>query len=100
MDRQAGIGWDQLVLQAAAAADRAWAAMTSDPRRVDERQHRLRGSLGSVTVHGVSLEQWQHEVTGSGRVWYAIDDVRRTLWLTQAIPGHPKSTDTRHRRRR
>lgn len=35
----------------------------------------------------------QLEVTGAGRVWYAIDDERRTVVLTLANVGHPKSTD-------
>jgi len=50
-----------------------------------------------VKVAGSALEQWQYEVTGGGRIWYAIDDARRTLWLTRAGAGHPKETD-KHRR--
>jgi hypothetical protein len=46
-----------------------------------------------VKVGGVSLEQWQFEVTGSGRIWYAIDEEARTLWITRAGTGHPKQTD-------
>jgi hypothetical protein len=44
-------------------------------------------------VNGRLLEQWQHEVTGAGRVWYVIDDDRRTAWMTDASPGHPKETE-------
>jgi hypothetical protein len=33
------------------------------------------------------MEQWQFEVTSGGRIWYAIDDRTRTLWLT-----HPAQT--------
>jgi len=32
-------------------------------------------------------------VTGSARVWYLIDDDRRTIWLVHAGPGHPKATE-------
>jgi len=39
------------------------------------------------------MEQWQYEVTGAGRLWYAIDDARRTAWLTHASVGHPKNTE-------
>ncbi len=99
-DRQAAEGWDLLVSQAFHAADRAWAAMTSDPRRTAERQHQLRGSLGQVTVGGKKLDQWQVEPTAGGRVWYAIDDEVRFLWVTQAGLAHPKETEARRRRKR
>ena len=99
-DRQAGIGWSQLVAQAPEAMDRAWVDMTSDPRRVADRQHQLRGQLGQATVGGKKLDQWQVEPTGGGRVWYAIDDDSRTLWITQAGPGHPKQTDKPRRKKR
>ncbi len=92
-DRSAGRGWDELAQQHPAAADRAWVAMTSDPHRINSRQHRLRGTLGNVRIGGESLEQWQFEVTGGSRVWYAIDDPNRTLWITHAGIAHPKQTD-------
>jgi hypothetical protein len=99
-DLAAGKGWDALVAQRPEAADRTWVAMTSEPRRVDGRQHRLKGSLGSVAVGGKTSEQWQYEATAGGRVWYAIDDDTRTLWVTEAGPGHPKKTEPRHRKKR
>lgn len=74
--------------------------MTSDPRRTADRQHQLKGSLAEVSVKGKKLDHWQVEVTGGGRVWYAIDDDERTLWVTQAGPGHPKETDTTRRKKR
>lgn len=96
-DRQAYQGWRQLLATAPENLDRAWVALTADPRHVDQRQHPLKGALGVVKVSGAALEQWQYEVTGSGRIWYAIDDDRRTLWITRAGAGHPKQTDTRRR---
>jgi hypothetical protein len=39
------------------------------------------------------MEQWQYEVTGAGRLWYCIDDEHRTVWLTDAVTGHPKVTE-------
>ena len=41
------------------------------------------------------MEQWQYEVSGGGRIWFAIDDENRVLWITQAGTGHPKQTDRR-----
>jgi hypothetical protein len=95
-----GKRWDLLVTQVPEAADRASVAITSDPRRTDDRQHRLKGSLGDVSVAGRRLEQWQYEVTGAGRIWYGIDDADRTLWITGATVGHPGETGTRRRRKR
>lgn len=49
--------------------------------------------LGTATWKGESFEQWQYEVTGGGRIWYLIDDLRRVTWITHAGTGHPKATD-------
>lgn len=92
-DRRAGIGWDELLQQVPEAADRAWVAITGDPRRTDSRQHRLKGSLSVVSVGDRHVEQWQFEVTSGGRIWYGIDDTTRTLWITQAGTAHPRQTD-------
>jgi hypothetical protein len=99
IDRQAARGWQALLARAPENLDRAWVAITADPRSRDNpsRQHRLKYDLTSVKVDGVVLEQWQYEVTGGGRIWFAIDDERRTLWITQAGTGHPKKTDKRRR---
>jgi hypothetical protein len=71
----------------------AWERITADARQRTERQHPLRGSLGTRSVNGEMLEQWQYEVTGGGRLWYCIDDERHLVWLTDAMPGHPKFTE-------
>lgn len=92
-DRQSFRGWQQLLTAAPDNLDRAWVAITSDPRRIDQRQHPLKGALGTVKIVGSALDQWQYEVTGGGRIWYAIDDDNRTLWITQAGTGHPKQTE-------
>ncbi|MEV0682874.1 hypothetical protein AB0I35_03310 [Nocardia sp. NPDC050378] len=97
VDLRAAKGWGQLVSQAPSSADRAWVAITSDPRCRDDptRQHPLKYDLSRVKVDGVVCEQWQFEVTGGGRIWYAVDDERQTLWITHAGTGHPKQTDRR-----
>ncbi len=99
-DRPAALGWDLFVSQALEAADRAWVAMTSDPRRTADRQHQLRGSLGQVIIGGRKLDQSQVETTAGGRVWYAIDDEDKVLWVTQAGIAHPKQTEAPRRRTR
>lgn len=68
--------------------------MRSGPRAQEDARHtRLRGDLASRVIDGRELEQWQIEVTGGGRIWYLIDDDRRTVWVMQASPGHPKVTE-------
>lgn len=86
-------GWERVCASAPGNTRTAWERITSDPRQRDSRQHPLRGTLGVRVVNGVSLEQWQYEVTGGGRLWYCIDDARRIVWLMEAATGHPKSTE-------
>lgn len=99
-DLAAGKGWETLRAQHPEAADRAWVAMTSDPQRTDSRQHQLKGSLGMVMVGGKTLSQCQYEATAGSRVWHAIDEEVRVVWVTRAGTGHPKETDQRRSRKR
>ncbi|WP_405160523.1 hypothetical protein OG203_29525 [Nocardia sp. NBC_01499] len=89
------VGWEQLAAQAPTNLRRAFEAIRVDPRAKTnpDRQHRLKGSLSSATWKGIVLERWQYEVTGSGRIWYLIDDDQRTVWIVYAGTGHPKATD-------
>src|SRR5215217_434044 len=82
VDRQAAQGWAALLAQVPENLDRAWVAITARPRGRENlsRQHRLKYDLRTIKVDGAELEQWQYEVTGGGRIWYAIDDERNTLW--------------------
>lgn len=86
-------GWEKVCAAASGNARVAWETITMDPRQRTDRQHPLKGSLGSRSVNGEEMEQWQYEVTGGGRLWYCIDDKKRTVWLTEATPGHPKATE-------
>jgi hypothetical protein len=86
-------GWEQVCAGATGNARIAWERLTTDPRHRDQRQHPLKGDLGKRSVGGVELEQWQYEVTSGGRLWYCVDDERRTVGLTDAMPGHPKATE-------
>lgn len=86
-------GWEKVCAAAPANARTAWERITADPRDRNERQHPLKGTLGTRLVNGETLEQWQYEVTGAGRLWYCIDDQHRTVWLTDATTGHPKDTE-------
>ncbi|SDJ31219.1 hypothetical protein SAMN05444695_12314 [Rhodococcus triatomae] len=92
---QAAKGWETLCRQAPANTLAAYNEMRArQPKQAPTpRHHRLKGALASAVRHGVELEQWQFEVTGSGRVWYLLDVEGRTLWLRYAGTGHPKATD-------
>ncbi|OZV79766.1 hypothetical protein CA850_17120 [Micromonospora echinospora] len=94
-DSAAAEGWERLAQQAPANLRRAYEVLRAAPRArtSPDRQHRLKGSLASVSWKGQELERWQYEVTGGGRIWYLVDDERRTLWLVYAGTGHPRETD-------
>lgn len=88
-------GWEQLARQAPTNLRRAYEAIRATPRSSTspERHHRLKGALGGGVWKGQVYERWQYEVTGGGRVWYLVDDERRTAWITYAGTGHPQETD-------
>jgi len=86
-------GWEKVCAAAPANARVAWERITTDTRRHNDRQHPLKGALGTCVVKGETFDQWQYEVTAGGRLWYGIDDTRRIVWLTVASTSHPKATD-------
>lgn len=91
---EAAKGWEELCRQAPHNLRRAWEALRTDPcPPATPRQHPLKGSLGTGTFDGRRLPCWQYEVTGAGRIWYLVDDERRTVWVQAASTGHPKATE-------
>jgi hypothetical protein len=92
-DNAAVDGWEKLSSHAPGPSRTAWAILRTDPRRRGNRQHPLKGELATRSIGGRILDQWQLEVTGAGRIWYAIDDEHRIVVLTLATVGHPATTD-------
>lgn len=91
---EAAKGWDELCRQAPGNTRDAWLRMRTEPRPAKDSRHaRLHGDLAAKLIDGREMEQWQIEVTGSGRIWYAVDDDRRTVWVTYAATRHPNATD-------
>jgi len=88
-------GWEELGNQAAGNTRWAWHEMCTAPapRPPTQRHHPLRDQVAYVAQGSRKLRQWQIEVTGGGRVWYAPDAERRIVWVTYASPRHPKVTD-------
>lgn len=73
---------------------RLYDQLVSDPRwRGDpERHHQLKGGLATAKHQGRTLERWQHEISGSGRVWFLMDDDQHIVWLVYVGAGHPPQT--------
>ena len=76
-DNASAKGWEQVSRDSPSSARAAWEALAAEPRRRRGRQHRLEGSRRVYRVNGVEMEQWQYEVTGSGRIWYCTTTRRR-----------------------
>ncbi|MBI2375537.1 MAG: hypothetical protein HYV07_16195 [Deltaproteobacteria bacterium] len=93
--KDAADGWEELSRQLSNATGVAYDHISQEPRSHarPDRQHRLKGDYGSRVFDGRSLEQWQYEVSGAARVWYVIDDDKKTVWITDASVGHPKKTE-------
>ena len=94
-NNDAAKGWDDLCRSAAGNVRRCFEALRDNPRPhpPTSRHHRLEGTLGSARHQGRTLERWQFEVTGGGRVWYVVDAEQRTVWVVWAGAGHPKLTE-------
>jgi hypothetical protein len=86
-------GWDDICQQLPEAAARVFDFLRATPRQYSERNHRLKGRLGTGFLGSRELERWQNEVTGGGRVISLIDDENRTVWFEAAGLGHPKITE-------
>lgn len=94
-DTQAAKGWNDLCASNAKAKTReAFETMRSNPRPPPDQNHyQLKGRLSVRQFQGRDLEQWQIKVSGSGRVWYLVDDEKHTVWVVFASPAHPKATE-------
>jgi len=62
---------------------------SANPRRTAQ----LRAGLATRKVGGLTLPQWQHELTSGGRIWYCPDKDGRIIWVTKVALAHPKATD-------
>ncbi|MFI5589367.1 hypothetical protein ACIA5G_30235 [Amycolatopsis sp. NPDC051758] len=92
--KEAAASWDELVRAAKTNARRAYDLMRTAPGQdPDTRHHRLKGPLTSGVHRGKELPQWQIEVTGSGRIWYLLDEEHHTVWVQYASLKHPKKTE-------
>lgn len=96
-DNEAVRGWEALSQKEPGNTRKAWELMRRSPGpgpgRPNDRHHQLKFDLATGTRSGRELPQWQIEVTGAGRIWYLLDEDRRTVWVVYASTGRPKSTE-------
>jgi hypothetical protein len=95
-NREAARSWDELLnSKLKPALIRFWETVVNDPRSIENpsRHHQLKGSLSTRTQNGVVLEQWQHEISGAGRIWFLIDEDNLTVWVVHVGAGHPSKTE-------
>lgn len=91
---EAAEGWADLWTRAPDKTREAFELMRANPRPPEDKSHyRLRGNLGTRTLGGKELEQWQIKVGGSARIWYLPDDEKHTVWVVRAGVAHPKETE-------
>jgi hypothetical protein len=92
--QDSGNGWENLCQQQPNVMRMLFDRLSDDPLHSDnrDRQHPLKGSLGTAVISGRTLPQWQFELAGGGRVWYAIDETTHTVWITTATARHPNET--------
>lgn len=93
--KNAADGWEEMCKQWPGPMRRAYNQLSSrpvDPTNHD-RQHKLRFDLEHVKVNGALLEQWQYEVNGPARIWYAVNSLKKLVWISHAGTGHPSKTD-------
>jgi hypothetical protein len=88
---EAAKGWAELCRAAGTAMGEAWSVLSERPGRPQHaaRQHRLRGRLAERAVGERTLQQWQYEVAGGGRIWNCPDAERHVVWIVAAAPVHP-----------
>jgi hypothetical protein len=94
-DNAAAKDWEEVCRKAPGNALAAWLTMRTDPAPVirSARQQLLKDRFAVGAHAGRLLDQWQIEVTGGGRIWYLVDDERRTVWVTYASLRHPRETE-------
>lgn len=91
---EAAKGWAQLRDRAAVKTREAFEMMRDNPRPPEDEDHyRLKGDLGTRSLGGKDLEQWQVKVGGGARIWYLPDDEKHTVWVVKAGVRHPKETE-------
>lgn len=94
LNNEAAKGWEDFVQAAPNPLWAAWQTLITTPQKPanKSRHHRLKGLLSTLELKGNVFEQWQYEVTAGGRIWFCVDEAKRTVWLKKVSLGHPNET--------
>ena len=84
--------WQDLkAVQANKLAD-AWDFLTNTPLQYHpERNYPLKGALGSSTVNGNVMDQWQYRNLSNG-ARICVDEKQKRVYLTRVFTRHPNET--------
>ena len=87
---QAQKGWSDVVATQRSAVVDAWDRLTKEPERSDQRCHRLKGDLATLTHNGATHARWQYELNAGARIWFYVDG--RAVCIVQVFTAHPNQT--------
>jgi hypothetical protein len=90
-------GWTDLSRQEPSNTRWAFEQMRNNPGCRNQppsgRHSRMKREYANGFHNGCELPQWQIEVTGGARIWYLVDNEKRTCWIKEAGRAHPKGTE-------
>lgn len=94
VDNASEQGWRDLCAVQPGPCRTLYDKLLKDPTEVanPDKQHRLKGGLGTVEIAGNTLPQWQYELAKGARVWYAVEKQTKVVHLTLCSTGHPNET--------
>lgn len=95
---EAASSWEELGRQLPGSVLEAWGRMRSQPLERTDTQKPLSGDLGSRSVGGAVLPQWQIDISSGGRIWYCVEDKSQTVWVMLASARHPQATASKAKR--
>jgi hypothetical protein len=96
-DKDAVKGWEDLKSQEPGNTRWAYEQMRDNPgcrtTPPNGRHTRLKRDLATGYHGNRELPLWQIEVTGAARIWYLVDDEKKTCWIKHAGRAHPRQTE-------
>lgn len=89
-------GWEELCSSDTSSLRDAYDMMRNKPGPNSDMpphlHYRLKGNLSTGMHGGRVLPMYQIKISQGDRVWYLLDEEKRTVWVQYAGP-HPKETE-------